>query len=119
MKKKIIFAAILVLLTLILPPFFRGSNFRKEQTIYVSVTPIQNNVSHKGEDGKNALVLLKQKYFVVQEASGLVVGIGGRKAENKNREYWAFYVNGKMASVGPADYNTKDADLIEWKIEKY
>ena len=40
-------------------------------------------------------------------------------AEESKKEYWAFYINGKMANVGAADYQTKEGDKIEWKIEKY
>jgi len=48
-----------------------------------------------------------------------VVSINGRKADAQKHEYWAFYVNGKLSDVGPADYKTKDGDVVEWKIEKY
>lgn len=75
--------------------------------------------SYKGEDGKDALVLLKEKTTIEQNKSGLVVSINNRKADEKKREYWSFYVNGKLANVGPAEYQTKKGDKIEWKIEKY
>lgn len=85
-----------------------------------SVTKQQSEVlSYKGEKGKDALTLLKEKATVEQDTSGLVISIKGRKADSAKHEYWAFYVNGKLASVGPADYQTKDGDRIEWKIEKY
>lgn len=74
---------------------------------------------YKGRVGKNALELLKVYADVEQDRSGLVVSIKGRASDNAKREYWAFYVNGKMAQVGPADYVTKNNDVIEWKIEKY
>jgi len=81
---------------------------------------IQNNsFSYKGEDGKDALAILKEKTTVEQSSSGLVISINGRKAEEDKREFWAFLVNGKMAEVGPADYQTKKEDLIEWKIQNY
>ena len=81
---------------------------------------IQNNsFSYKGEEGKNALEILKQKTSIEQSSSGLVTSINGRKADDGKKEFWAFYVNGKMAEVGPADYQTKAGDLIEWKIQKY
>lgn len=79
----------------------------------------KDNFSYKGEEGKNALEILKAKTSVEQSSSGLVISINGRKADNSKHEYWAFYVNGKMAEVGPADYQTKAGDLIEWKIQKY
>lgn len=75
--------------------------------------------SYQGQEGKNALTILKEKTAIEQDGSSLVIAINGRKAASAKREYWAFYVNGKMAEVGPADYQTKNEDNIEWKIEKY
>ncbi len=75
--------------------------------------------SYKGEEGKDALSLLMEKTKTEQNSSGLVIAINNRKADDKKHEYWAFYVNGKMAEVGPAQYVTKDEDKIEWKIQKY
>lgn len=72
-----------------------------------------------GQNGVTELSLLKKIVPVAQDRSGLVVSINGRKADSAKHEYWAFLVNGKMATVGPADYVTKNTDKIEWKIEKY
>lgn len=80
---------------------------------------VTNTFSYKGEDGKDALTLLKSKTDVEQDNSGLVVSINKKKADSSKREYWAFYVNGELSSVGPKDYITKNADLIEWKVENY
>ncbi len=118
MRKKLILIAVLILI--IVSFFSIGASYKNQTTNRASITQIvKDSVSYKGENGKDALVLLKNKYQISQDGSGLVVSIGGRKADLQKHEYWAFYVNGKMASVGPADYKTKDADLIEWKIEKY
>lgn len=76
-------------------------------------------ISYQGEEGKDALFLLRQKAIVQQDKSGLVNSIDGRKTDAGKREYWAFYVNGKLAPVGAADYVTKTQDKIEWKIERY
>ena len=84
-----------------------------------SIVVANNYFSYKGETGKNALEILKQKTKIEESSSGLVTSINGRKADDGKKEYWAFYVNGKMADVGPADYQTKGGDLIEWKIQKY
>jgi hypothetical protein len=75
--------------------------------------------SYKGEKGKDALTILKEKAKVEQAKSGLVISINGRKADNSKHEYWAFFINGKSADVGPAAYQTKEGDLIGWKIQKY
>lgn len=75
--------------------------------------------SYKGEEGMDALTLLKQQASVGQDASGLVVSINNRKSDNSKHEYWSFFVNQKLAEAGPADYITKDSDQIVWKIERY
>jgi len=85
----------------------------------VSVAPVKNEFSYKGEDGVDALTILKQKTEVSQDKTGMVVSINKRPADSSKREFWGFYVNGKMAEIGPADYKTKNGDVIEWKIEKY
>jgi hypothetical protein len=47
-------------------------------------------------------------YFVT-EINGMR---GGREA------YWSFYVNGSYSSVGVSEYEIKNGDVIEWKLEK-
>ncbi len=90
-------------------------------TVTVSPVPTEktNMLSYSGKEGIDALTLLEDKVPVGKETSGLVSSINGRKADAAKHEYWAFYVNGKLAEVGPHDYVTKDGDKIEWKIEKY
>ncbi len=74
---------------------------------------------YEGKDGIDALTLLKERTDVELDDVGMVVSIGGMKADSEKREFWGFYVNGEMAQVGAADYKTKDADIINWKIENY
>lgn len=81
---------------------------------------IENNIfEYKGRDGIDALTLLREKTAVEQDGTGMVVSINGRKADNEKREFWGFYVNGEMAVVGSAGYQTKNDDIIDWKIENY
>ncbi len=75
--------------------------------------------SYQGEVGVSALSLLERKATVEIDRSGLVVSINGRMAESSSREYWGFYVNGKLAPVGPKEYITTPNDKIEWKIDRY
>lgn len=96
----------------------------EEQQPIVSVSPSAAQVqsetfTYEGREGVDALTILKEKTAVEQSSSGLVSSINGRKAEESKQEFWAFYVNGKMAEVGPAEYMTKDGDKVEWKIETY
>ncbi len=95
------------------------TTFQNQQQSSTTVDKAKESLSYKGEEGKDALTLLKVKAKIEQDKSGLVISINGRKANSSVHEYWAFYVNRKLAPVGPADYKTKDVDTIEWKIEKY
>jgi hypothetical protein len=74
---------------------------------------------YKGEEGKDALTLLKEKTEIELDKVGMVVSIDGKKADLEKREFWGFYVNGEMAQVGAADYRSKDTDIIDWRIENY
>ena len=88
-------------------------------TKVVTQPAVDTTFSYKGAAGKDALSLLKNRFPVEQNASGLVTSIHGQKADDKKHQYWAFFINGKMAEVGPAQYVTKDGDVLVWKIEKY
>lgn len=78
------------------------------------------HVSYRGQDGKNALALLKAGHKVdVKVYSGIgefVDGIDGLKSDAQH--FWSFYVNGKQATVGASSYTTKTTELIEWKFER-
>lgn len=80
----------------------------------------KDSFKYSGVENTNALQLLEQRAKSIKKnVSGLVISINGRDADERKKEFWAFYVNGKMAEVGPAEYVTKDGDEVEWKIEKY
>lgn len=82
----------------------------------------KNFVSYRIKEGKTAFDLLKQSAKVIAKGEGTnayVTSINGKEAQSANREYWAFYTNGKLAEVGAGSYKLKAGDKIEWKIEIY
>lgn len=101
----------------------RGEFLGEDSYKTIAPTPqkeaVPETFKYKGEEGKDALSILKAKTSVELDRSGMVVSINGRAANSSNREYWTFYVNGEMASVGAGDYKTKSGDEVLWKIEKY
>ena len=80
------------------------------------------DVTYVGRNGSTALDLLKEKYKNKVETkvySGIgefVQGIDGRTPDTNH--YWAFYVNGKEATVGPSSYISHDTDTLEWKLQE-
>lgn len=76
-------------------------------------------ISYQGKAGVDALTLLKERASVEFDRSGMVSSINGRKSDAAKKEFWSFFINGKMAEVGSAAYITKDSDLLEWKIATY
>lgn len=76
-------------------------------------------ITYQGEDNKTALELLKAKYDVETQSSDFgefVTGINGKAAASN--QFWAFYVNDQMASVGAGSYTTNSSEKITWKLEQ-
>lgn len=123
-KKQYLLLAIVFIIIVAVASFF-GLHSNSPASSKILQTPSNHvttqvvTVSYKGETGKDALTLLKQHATVVQNKSGLVTTINGRKADDSKHEFWEFLVNGKEAQVGPAQYQTKSTDTIEWEIGHY
>ena len=91
-------------------------------TVYLKLAGQNDFVKQEIGVGKTALGLMKEKAKVVTKGDGVnayVTEINGVTAQESKKEYWAFYVNGKLAEVGAGSYKLKQGDKIEWKIEKY
>lgn len=77
-------------------------------------------VSYKGQEGRNALDVLKSNYNVQTKSFGdlgeFVQSINGVEPDNKH--FWAMYVNGEVSQVGAGSYITKSTDTVEWKLEE-
>ncbi len=76
-------------------------------------------VSYRGENGKNALELLKAHHQVSAQQFSIgafVTGIDGINAPPSY--FWAFSVNGKPSDVGADQYVTKTSDTLTWQLEK-
>lgn len=78
---------------------------------------VSSSVRYPGQDGKNALELLQSGHTVDVSAQGFVNAIDGRRPGD--RQFWAYYVNEKLGDVGAKEYQTKNGDQIEWKLESY
>jgi len=79
-------------------------------------------VKYVVDQSTTAWQLLKQTNQIKTQGEGkmaFVIEINNIVAVQKNKEYWAFYVNGKAAMVGAGSYQLKNSDKIEWKIEKF
>lgn len=80
-----------------------------------------NEISYKGKTNTTALSLLEKNAEIKTSGSGknaFVTTINGVTANPKN-QYWAFYINGKSATVGAGSYITKDSDTIIWKLSSF
>jgi hypothetical protein len=123
MAKKVIIVVIILVLIIGGYELFKtpaqNSSQSTTPTSALKTTTANDTFMYQGAAGKDALTLLKAKTSIVQDKSGLVVSINGRKADNSRHEFWEFIVNGKEAEVGPAQYQTKNTDKIEWKIAMY
>lgn len=77
-----------------------------------------NRPSYQVTENTTALALLKTSHQVDTKNYGslgdMVVSIDGVAA--RVDQFWAFYVNGKLANVGAGNYILKNNDKIEWKL---
>jgi len=91
-------------------------------TVYLKIPGQKDFIKQEIISGKTALDLTKEKANIKTKGEGTnayVTEINSLEALNSKKEYWAFYINGKMAEVGAGSYKLKNNDKIEWKIEKY
>jgi hypothetical protein len=125
--KRIVITIIIALLTLltlatalVLQKTDHNSPPQKASTTTAKPKQKANIVTFTALAGKTVLeqlkthaqnVEVKDSQFgpYVDAVNGVRGGTGGK--------YWAFYVNGQMASVGANDYVTKAGDKIEWRFE--
>ncbi len=85
----------------------------------IEIVPDGKSVSYDGVEGETALKTMSELTDVSTESSDFgefVTAINGLAADSTN-EYWAFYVNGELASVGAGSYTSMQGDKIEWKLE--
>ncbi len=76
------------------------------------------SISYHGENGVNALVLLKKHAQVTTKHysfGDMVISIDG--VAGNGPKYWTLYVNGKMATVGASDLITTNKETITWKLQ--
>ena len=91
-----------------------GRNGQTDQQAQAPTTVIV----YQGQDGKNALELLKANHQVEAKHysfGDLVTGIDSVTPDAKH--FWAFYVNGKLSQVGASAYVTKSTDMIKWEMD--
>jgi hypothetical protein len=84
----------------------------------ISITQDGQIVSYAGVEGETALATLKKLTDVRVQTTDygeLVTGIGMINADS-SKNFWGFYVNGKMAQVGAGDYVAKKGDQLEWRL---
>lgn len=72
--------------------------------------------------GKTALEATKSNAQVEESGTGensFVVGINGRSADSKKKEFWELVINGAPAQVGAGSYIIQNGDIILWKLSTY
>lgn len=99
--------------------FVDRSNSNAVEKNKPAVAAVQT-IAYDGEDGKNALELLKSKAEVKTQDSSIgifVISING--VANSEDHFWMFYVNGELGSVAADQYTTKSSDKIEWRYNQF
>lgn len=80
---------------------------------------LQHVVTYSGQDGQNALDLLKAHHQVAAQqysVGSYVTTIDGISAPPNY--YWAFSVNGQPSQVGAGQYVTHNSDTLRWQLQR-
>lgn len=110
--------------------YFYKSGYVKESpraekstvTYYLKIEGEKDFAKLTAFEGQTLLETLRENAEIEAKGEGesaYITKIGDKEAQDSKREYWSFYVNGKIAEVGAGSYKLKAGDKIEWKIEKY
>lgn len=75
-------------------------------------------IEYNGQDGKNALDLLKSSHNVEakQYSFGSFVNSIDGIAPDANH-FWAFYINDQFSQVAADKYITKSSDKLKWQMD--
>lgn len=71
------------------------------------------------EEEESVLDIMDEYYDIDGAEEGFITAIEGYEQDDAQGLYWMYYVNEEMAPVGAADYIPEEADVIEWKLEKF
>ncbi len=79
---------------------------------------VLSNISKeiKVEEGQNLLEIMKENYEVTAK-DGFISVIEGYEQNEKEGKYWLYTINGEQATVGAADYELEDKDVIVWNLD--
>lgn len=112
--------AIVVVIVIIVAIGFGVDKYTKARTkgAQPAVAAAQT-VAYDCAEGKTALDVLKTtaKTNVQDSSLGAYVESINDTANSEN-QFWIFYVNGQIGTVGSDQYTCKDGDKIEWRYEK-
>ena len=128
--KKIIIILFLIIIAVIGSYYYFGiksTTFKQEVkgiqslVVYQQIVP-GNEIKYTLPSPQTALQLLSKTNTIKTKGAGndaYITSIDGREAAAKNKEFWAFYINGKQSQVGAGSYIIQNEDSLLWKIEKY
>lgn len=89
--------------------------------VEISIKDTVNDKEILTEDAKideNGLKDYLEKNHKAVFEDGMMTELEGIKQDEKDSQYWMYYVNDEMADVGIGDYVPKAGDEIEFRFEK-
>lgn len=70
------------------------------------------------EEGLTLMEVMKEN-FEVEEEEGFISAINGLQAEEGESYAWLYTINGEQATVGAADYEIENGDVIEFDFQSW
>lgn len=109
--------AVIVLLVILVGAGYLIDRYSPQKNNNNAVASVQS-IRYEGVDGKNALELLEENNQIQTQDTSLGVFVQEINGiSNSDTNYWIYYVNDQIGTVGPDQYQTKNGDVIEWRYE--
>lgn len=120
--KILTFSLLMLILILIGFSVFRKQSQNEPAAIQTTPQnlPSASQITYDCVKDKTALELLENKFTTetkVDNIGTMVLGIN--EVKPKEREFWAFLIDGKEATVGASAYKCLGTEKVEWKLESF
>lgn len=100
-------------------PASRGGLYEVNPEIQNEKIILQDYIRYVGAEGKTAFELLREAaevQYKQYDFGVFVESINGVRPDEKR--FWKLYLNGAEAQVGADKLQTREGDVIEWRLEE-
>lgn len=86
-------------------------------SIYVEGELVEGSDKELEIEANQNVMEIMEEHYDIETADGFMTSIEGYEQDDDAGQYWLYYVNDEMPSVGADDYVPEADDEITWELE--